>query len=504
MKTNSFNEAIRRKLEQIQPDVGPDAWERFQAHRQPVARPLWKTVWAKAAMVFIALGAVAGGVHLAHIRQAAALQQTVRQLTRQRDSLLSAQASIPPGPVAPQPVAPQPGTGQGQESIPAREEAVRSSERERPEATSPTSHVDLPAGVPARSPRLAERKSENPASLGAARWSKHRAAAEVPRPQPDPAGTLGRPLARQTGTQGTRQERAKGDFSEKLANRRASLPAGGTPTDVFGPDPAGRVERRSERLVLPDVARLTPRPVIFDSLPPSAPTIPYYAFPERTERAARTAPPLPWAGRLAVTGRFAAGHRAGRVTGEIPIGPRLGLQVGLQSERVTGPRYTTEQEYERYHRRDFRRQYVPNLPPRINILNITETYSLVSLPLRITYTQPLVANWWGVLAAGTDLDLSVRHRVQYDIYDFRPRPSESGRREYRAAVPVAVLTNWVLSAGVEKRLGRVGLQLSSSWVVPLRAPVYRQSVAVWGAQVGLSYQLGNAIRRRTQPLSPPS
>lgn len=510
MKTNSFNEAIRRKLEQIQPEAGPEAWDRFQAHRQPLMQPLWKTVWAKAAMVFLALGAVAGGVHLAHVRQTTQLKQTVQHLTRQRDSLLSAQS----GPLVPVPTGPQSRTDSGTGSLPESRPTVPNSgevlTNRTPERGTPfpdTEPTGTPGAVPgpAAPDPISALTPERTMSPAVARLPKRRDRVEVPSvPSMTPSAER---LAARTNPRRRRSDDLS-NRSGRILDRDASPPAvhRARPTGVpSAPENPGFVP--AERTIVAAVSRLRPRQVVIDSLPPSAPpTISYYELPKSVdrERAAATSAGLPLTGRLGLAGRVGAGQRSVQITGEVRLGERVGLQFGLQSGFIAGPRYSTEQEFERMTRRNFRRQYVPKLPPRFDILNISETYSVVSLPVRLTYYQPLAQDWWGVLAAGTDLDLSGRRRVQFDIYDFRPLLPEFARNEYRAAVPVVTFNTLSVAAGIEKRFGRVGLQLTSMWVLPVKAADYRGLAASWSGQFGLLYQLGNRLRRPGRSLSPPS
>ncbi len=466
-------------------------------------------------MIFLSLGAVAGGVHWAHVRQETALKQTVRELAQQRDSLLAAQArpSVPAG-ASGEAVSP---TDLPANAIINQPEALSGTQETQPTGVetrrNPASQDEPVPAVPGTRQPAAEneetkatrREPSSPNSNREKRRSRPTAEPADPRaPERFAAEGQQRQVRERSPLLNERAERT--DF----ATRRPEASSG----DRRAPRSTERVLNRDgnesvlavpERLVVAEVSPLATRSFSVDSLPePAARSIPYYEAPQRTAQTppGRAAGPLRLAGRLGIAGRLASGQRSARVTGEVRLGERFGLLVGVQTEFVAGSRYFTEQDFERINRRDFRRQYIPKLPPRFDILNITETYTLVNVPLRVQYYQPLASAWWAVLGLGTDLDLSVRQRIRYDVYDFRPRPSEFGQGEYRTALAAIPLNNLTVSAGLEKRVGRVGLHLSSSWIVPMKTTSYRRSTTSWGGQVGLSYQLGT--RRSARFVPPPS
>lgn len=101
MKLDSFYEALRRNLSRLQPDFNDSDWERFRDQVPLPAVPFWRTRWARAAAVLLALGVGAALVHFLYAGRQTQLEQRVQQLTRQRDSLLSSQpnrlgTSVPP------------------------------------------------------------------------------------------------------------------------------------------------------------------------------------------------------------------------------------------------------------------------------------------------------------------------------------------------------------------------------------------------------------------------
>jgi hypothetical protein len=161
MRINSFDESLRKKLEQIQPGFNEASWERFQPLLHASAAPktsFWQTSRARVFLFVLALMVLALGIHLAYDRQIRQLQQTIEDLTQERDSLLTEQIvrTRPLEPIPPTIEAPSVLPPVGTDGIPDRSDENDEAPERRGRPTSPGQLRSRPAAEPEPTPRTEE------------------------------------------------------------------------------------------------------------------------------------------------------------------------------------------------------------------------------------------------------------------------------------------------------------------------------------------------------------
>ena len=156
---------------------------------------------------------------------------------------------------------------------------------------------------------------------------------------------------------------------------------------------------------------------------------------------------------------------------ELFISNRFSISSGLRINYLKGKKYFTDEQFTQKNNRDFRGQYAPRVPPASEILNISERNRVVQIPIRLSYYQPLKNNFWLTASAGSDFDMYGSKRINFD---FRQQRSEFDRGNYEANFPTVSFNNLVFSTGIEKRFNRFALQISPYWNVQINKVPYRR------------------------------
>lgn len=191
-----------------------------------------------------------------------------------------------------------------------------------------------------------------------------------------------------------------------------------------------------------------------------------------------------WAG---VSGGAGNEHLSSSVLGEWRFKPRWSVQSGIQYRILYGEGFDDDDHFETRTQQDFRTLYAPNVPRTDEIHDISQTYQLLQIPLTIAYHYSLGHDWSLRFGVGTSLDLSAVNRL---TFDYRENGQSSERGFYQATIPVRVVNNLTISAGIERQW-QGWLFRASPFISPQLTPVsYKPDNLYWGGQVQLLHHFG--------------
>lgn len=496
MKTDKFDETLRKKIESIQPIFHEDDWQRFAAFAGAQAVPFWKSFWGKATLYSVGTTAFLGLIayNITQYYAQKSLQNTIQSLVSQVDSLQRSrnvtltEAPIPDTVYVTQylpSVAPPNAdnmaekvelvtknnveTAQDEVETTAKNEAktelsvvdkTARNTREEPEPDRNETPVEL-----ARNESLASEIRENNSSVLA---KKTRTKTEKNRADGVRLGPKNARTQKQKAGFDTPQAQPFGSESGgEISPPKIQIPAAGAPALVL------------EKLAIIGLDRSNKMKVAEPNVPP--PTAHYEA--PKPPKATFVWPTL--TARIGLGASVSAGYFSPNLTTELFVGKRVSISTGLTINYFESNKYFTDEQFFKKNRRDFRETYAPKAPPVFEILNISERSYVVQIPVRLNYYQPIASGFWLLGSVGTDLDIYGSKRVSFDLRESR---SEFKEVINAANLPVVLLNNLVLSAGVEKRLGNFGLQLSPYWVVNINKKPYRQNIGGFGGQLRLLYR----------------
>ncbi|MFD1140599.1 hypothetical protein ACFQ4C_05755 [Larkinella insperata] len=164
--------------------------------------------------------------------------------------------------------------------------------------------------------------------------------------------------------------------------------------------------------------------------------------------------------RLGGGAEIAGGQSGFGLVGEVLFGDHLTIGLGISRLNVTGDNFKSDQEYNKKRLSDFRRDFPGRVPvdPRIEVLNIHQSGQSWQLPVTISYRLPL-GNTVAILpSAGLSFSLKAREEVEFmrrkgvgGYYDFY-------KTTFAQECEPSLYNSWQVSVGLEKQAGHWAFQ----------------------------------------------
>lgn len=544
MKTDRFNDSIRRKLERIRPDFTEKDWGRMQAtllqHAtpppsgpssvfQPVTTSLWSArPWLMAAATVSAVVLVSFAAwQRAQINQ---LQQTVSQLNRQT---VARPRQTTPGTIAAntvvQPSADPRQTGRPAETSPSpvSPSPGRVATTTRPDPMYVTRYGAVPA-QPATTTRertaqrSAVKANRSPSANPIDHLEQADRAPVIADAQPQQrqlAGTATTTLPndarvdqvvsvdKKTTTQPTQSR-----LETTVAGRRKRVSSSSAGATAYPADGDSRVPAVSDGTINKTVrdgsgavrpsatydALATNRPMTMETIDWSK-ALAHRARqmrPVRTTTVGGEAAPASQPARQAAVGvRVGVGTEvsrnvlSGSVLTELLIGNHLTLGVGLGMGSFAGGTFLTDEQFDQHTHKPgkFRRDYIPGrgIDPRSDILNIGTHTERLLIPLTVGYRIPVSQSFSLLPSVGTTLNLQSKELV---TFTFRQplRSYETASNEYDR--PVNLLNSLTFGAGIEWKRTHWVAQAGPVLTVPTRTDAHWQEDMSIGLRARVFYQ----------------
>ncbi|PLK42124.1 hypothetical protein [Emticicia sp. TH156] len=170
----------------------------------------------------------------------------------------------------------------------------------------------------------------------------------------------------------------------------------------------------------------------------------------------------------------------GGLLGEVLLNKRWSVNAGLKVLNISGRSYFTAEQFEFDNKQDFRQLYAPFVPLNNDILNIDFQHYLLQIPIGITYHYPLRNDFTLLFSTTTDLNL---YGCQIINFDYKEDSRKFGQGDVSEKVSTGVLNNIEFSAGLEKKLNRMVFQVYPYISTQLRETSYKTEEFVIGAKL---------------------
>ena len=480
MKTDKFDEILRKKIESIQPVFQEADWERFSTFAGAQTVSFWSSFWGKTLLYSVGTTAFVGLIawNLTQFYAQKSLLQSVQNLTQQVDSLQRRNAIE----TLEKPVADTVYITRYFPSSPSVVGSINSPKEDVGFEADET--TELPNDLPnsADGQIVTEKRKPNAPNrnLIAATPETNNNVIEKEFNLTNRARVNGKSRAsnllsvRGQKTAG-RRRRTNGRNDSKLANEQADGSTSALETTNLPPNAI--IAENNLQLATNEVPlNLEMLPIMgFDSnsnLKKAKIRVRYRTAYYETPKPLKSGLVLPKLSvRVGVGTDFGMEQFSPNAMAEFFIGKRFSIASGLKVNYLRGKNYFTDEQFDKKNRKDFRGQYAPRVPPGVEILNISEKNHVVQIPLRLSYYQPFKNNFWLTTSVGSDLDLSGSKRISFD---FRQQRSEFDRGNYQSSFPTVLFNNVVFSAGIEKRFNRFAFQISPNWTFQTREVAYRR------------------------------
>jgi hypothetical protein len=427
MKTDQFDDSIKKKLDGIQPTFQEEDWDKFQAFTQAHQVPYWKVLVSKQAM-YIAASITIVSLLFTTLTQYYAkkdLQQQLILVTETKDSLL----------VEKQLLAQQ-----------VEQQEQKNVELALALSTSQNQEKQLKASVQ----RLkVENYPSTEVDFSSGDW-------EVAH-----QGLLHKG---QTAIGNTRRD-SQGNLIIKNAE-----------------------ESIVKNLAIPDWRKLKSKTWILDSVDTKAhiskTDFTYYEPEDTTQGSQRMHFSLADAYVRAALGGVVSKAQLGvGAHVELFLDKRLSITAGIQYSQLAVQRYPNDDHFKMRNDFDFRVKFAPKIPFGSPIKNIEEQNTLVQVPIRIGYYLPLKSDFYVLGKVGTDLDISGTRRIDFD---FRDKNIEQTISNINSSLETKLLNNYVVSLGMEKRFNNFSIQLTPTYIFEQKSVNYRKDYGL-GGELKLNY-----------------
>lgn len=169
------------------------------------------------------------------------------------------------------------------------------------------------------------------------------------------------------------------------------------------------------------------------------------------------------------------------------LSDRWSINVGLSTGSLNETDYLSEDDFIRDTGKPFREKAGITLPNKYVIKSIEASHSLVRMPLSLSYQQPLKRGYALVFGLGTMLDLSLK--TNFTCRYQEPSGDIEERKEIIEDQPVT-FNNMNFSVGLQKQWNHFVLQASPFINKQIKTVSYQNQDLIVGARVRLLYDFG--------------
>ena len=526
MKTDLFDDSIRRKLEAVTPAYQEKSWTQLQRFLRTRGFPpsVWQTPaqwWQPALLAATVAGVVVAGsgqyrANRALNAQIQTLSQTISRLERTQNQLQQSVTKLAQTTTTqtdtvyltmatPAAQRPQPGTWPPPPARPGAPTPEPTPQRHEPGAAQPTAPPTPADAVGANRPPTATRPAEltrpsltparpaNPATApqttppnvpeaghGTISAPVRLANTTARRPKPAPNQATAQPTGHQPNSPAV--DPASGSGPTQLGavwqEQQANAPAAQTPDPPTTPAQGFLARIRIEPLVALTYVTTRETEALAHNWQRHLRRVRYRSnavagTPPQpvTEPAAaptqRTAPTLTW--RAGAGTDLGTDQRGGGLYAEAILANRWALSTGLSLMNWTGDTYQDERMFTARTKRNFQRLYLPGggpgpARPR-EAYDISRMSRAVVIPVLVSYRLPVWKRYVLSPFVGLLLSLAPRETIAFTLDQAQPRNADWQRLSIDR--PLHAYSSWTLGAGLERRWGHVVGQVGPAFTLPL-------------------------------------
>ncbi|MGA0560731.1 hypothetical protein ACO2Q8_28960 [Larkinella sp. VNQ87] len=193
--------------------------------------------------------------------------------------------------------------------------------------------------------------------------------------------------------------------------------------------------------------------------------------------------------RLGVGGQVAGSQTGYGIAGEMLVGKHLVVSAGLNYIKLAGGDFLSDIDYLKKRQIDFRKEFPDKVPadPFVKVINISQDARSWQVPLTVGYRLP-IGNSISVLPmVGASLSLSTLEKITFE-HRKPPMFYETDRKSiYRDCDP-KLYHSWLVSLGVEKQVGHWAVQISPFVSTPVTSSRISLNETTAGFRGRLLYQ----------------
>ena len=184
---------------------------------------------------------------------------------------------------------------------------------------------------------------------------------------------------------------------------------------------------------------------------------------------------------------------------ELFLDQRVSVSTGIYTMNHKLVTYLSPDHYKFETHKDFKEQFKDRVPSQRQVLDITEKRQIMVVPVHINYNHPMANNFKIVASAGSELDINGTSSMNYKLKKggflggpFQPPTAYSEEIElekFTNKLDTKVFNNLYLALGAEKQFGKLAIQAKvyDNFLVK-DVTDYRRKNRI-GTEIGLFYRL---------------
>lgn len=194
--------------------------------------------------------------------------------------------------------------------------------------------------------------------------------------------------------------------------------------------------------------------------------------------------------------RFGAGYQiegngqGKTVLGEVIIKKKFSISAGITWLKAKRAEFFTENTFRVEARKDFKETHPGQVPLIFQLYNIKIDQSIVQIPLTLAFRNTLKDDWGYYASLGTNFKVSSKETVSYDC---RGPKNEFFNQSFSKKGDVSPITSMNFAVGIEKTWHPIVVQAEGYWVNYFKPISPLRNSAGPGLRVKLLYQIGHQM-----------
>ncbi len=172
------------------------------------------------------------------------------------------------------------------------------------------------------------------------------------------------------------------------------------------------------------------------------------------------------------------------VSGELLLKNHFSILGGLNYNALRPEHFADKADLFMHKHHDFNPRIEDHLAGRDHLSSISLANRLLQIPVSLRYYVPLKRNYSVNFSLGTDLDIYISQKLSYN---HQPDTGMMGKNNFIAKGNASLLNNMVISAGLEKRWKSLAFELQPYLSPQLKQVFYKPKQIEFGLDVGIKY-----------------
>jgi hypothetical protein len=178
------------------------------------------------------------------------------------------------------------------------------------------------------------------------------------------------------------------------------------------------------------------------------------------------------------------------VLGEVIIKKKFSIAAGITWLKVKPAEFFTETVFRERARKDFKTTHPGEVPLIFELYNIKIDQRVVQMPLTLAFRNTVKNDWAYYASMGTNIKLSSKETISYDC---RGPKNEFFNQTFSKKGDVSPITSMNFAVGIEKAWHPIVVQAEGYWVNYFKPVTPLRQGAGPGLKVKLLYQIGRQM-----------